>query len=770
MAEKEKERVIRVCGIDCADCAVQVERAVSKVEGVKSARLNLGSSTLHIETEGVDMEAVVKEVKKLGYEVEKEEAEEKITLYIEGLDCADEADVVEKKMKSLQGVLNYHINLVNQRINVVYAPAVTSSQQIIRAIVETGLRARLEEVKRKTKPWWQELRAILLFASGVLTLGGFILSLLGLPELASRVLYGLAVVVGGYYPARMGFASLRALKLNLYTLLVVAAIGAIALGLWEEAALLVFVYSLGSVLESYAVGRARDSIKALMALVPKEALVRRNGEETILPVGQVKIGDTIVVRPGDKIPLDGVVISGSTHVDQSPVTGESMPVSKKAGDEVFAATMNQRGSLEVRVTRLSTDTALARAIHSVEDAEARKSSYQRFAETFSRYYTPATFGVAFLTAVVPAAVGQPFAEWFYRSLVVLVVSCSCGLALSVPVSVVASISNAARKGVLIKGGSHLENIAGLKTFVFDKTGTLTIGRPQVTDVLPVDSSPPAELLSLAAAVESRSEHPLADAIIRKAREDGLTLPQSSDFEAVTGQGAKARVNGSQLYIGRVSLFKRLKVSLKTVESDLERLEDEGKTVVIVGNEKEALGLIAIADRLRPEAAQAIADLRKTGVKHIVMLTGDNEGTAKAIAREAGIDEYRAQLLPQQKVDAVKELKLKYGKVAMVGDGVNDAPAMAMADVGIAMGAAGTDVAMETSDVALMSDDLSKLPYAVSLSRRAVTNMKQNIAAAVVIVAFLIPSALVGFVDLVPGLIINEASMLIVIANGLRLLR
>jgi len=766
-----KEKIIRIKGMDCADCALQIERAVSKVKGVKSARVYLGSSTLAVtpETEDLDMNVVAKEVKKLGYGVADEEEVGRITLYVEGMDCADEVEIIDKKMKSLQGIRDYRVNLMNQSLNLAYEPSLVSAQDIIRAIAETGMKARLERAKKETKPWWQERRIVLLFTAGVFTLIGFILGWLGLPHWADRIAFGAAIIVGGYYPARMGLAGLRTLRLNIYTLLIAAALGAIALGLWHEAALLVFIYSLGSVLETYAVDKARGSLKALMALVPREALVKRNGEEMLLPVEEVKVGDIIIVRPGEKVALDGMVVAGSSSVDQAPVTGESMPTSKGEGDEVFAATINQRGSLEVKVTKLSTDTTLAKVIHSVEEAEAKKSGYQRFAESFGRYYTPAMFGLATVTALLPMAFGQPFAPWFYRGLVVLVVSCSCGLVLSVPVSVVAAITNAARKGILIKGGAYLEAAAGLKAVLFDKTGTLTIGRPQVTDVVRFNSVHD-ELLSLAAAIESRSEHPLADAIVRKAKEEGLSVPEAGEFESMTGLGARAKVNGNLYYIGSRRLFQNLSVPLAEAEKELSRLENEGKTAVLVGSEKEVLGVVAVADQLRSEAVEAVKGLKKAGVKHIVMLTGDNEGTARAIAQQVDVDEYRAQLLPDDKVEAVNQFKIRYGKVAMVGDGVNDAPAMATADVGIAMGAAGTDVAMETGDLALMSDDLSKLPYALKLSQRSVANIKQNIAAALIIVAFLIPTALSGLIDLVPGLLINESGMLIVIANGLRLLR
>jgi Cd2+/Zn2+-exporting ATPase len=766
-----EEKVLRIEGMDCADCVLQIERAVNKVKGVRSAKAYLGSSTLAItpETEDLDMNTVVREVKKLGYGVVDEAGAGKATLYVEGMDCADEVEIIDRKMKGLGGVRSYQVNLMNERLDIVYEPSLISPQDIIRAIAETGMKVHLERPKRETKPWWQERRNVLLFVSGLLTLLGFILSWLGLPHRVDWIAFGAAIVIGGYYPAKMGLAGLRSFRLNLYTLLIAAALGAIALSLWHEAALLVFIFSLSSVLESYAVDKARGSLRVLMALVPREALAKRDGKEVVLPVEQVRVGDTIIVRPGEKVPLDGVVVAGASTVDQAPVTGESIPVGKREGDEVFAATINQRGSLEVRVTKLSTDTTLAKVIHSVEEAEAKKSSYQHFAESFGRYYTPAMFGLAFLTALLPMAFGQPFVPWFYRGLVVLVVSCSCGLALSVPVSVVAGITNAARKGILIKGGAYLEAAAGLKAVLFDKTGTLTIGRPQVTDIIALNS-PQGELLSVAAAIESRSEHPLADAILRRAKEEGLSVPEVAEFESMTGLGARAKVNSDLCYIGSRHLFERLSVPLTGAEGELSRLENEGKTAIVVGNQRGVLGVIAVADQLRPEAVEAVKGLRKSGIKSVVMLTGDNEGTARAIAECAGADEYKAQLLPEDKVEAVKQFKLKYGKVAMVGDGVNDAPAMATADVGIAMGAAGTDVAMETGDLVLMSDDLSRIPYALQLSRRSVSNIKQNIAAALAIVAFLVPAALAGWIDLVPGLLINEGSMLVVIANGLRLLR
>jgi Cd2+/Zn2+-exporting ATPase len=541
------------------------------------------------------------------------------------------------------------------------------------------------------------------------------------------------------------------------------------MGLWEEAAILVFVYTWGAIMETYATSKARSSLKLLMDLVPREASVKRNGRELTLPVEEIDLEDVIVVRPGEKIPLDGVITDGSTSIDQAPITGESIPVSKATGDNVFAGSINQRGSLEIKVTKLSQDTTLARIINSVERAEAKKSSYQRFAQSFGKIYTPAMFGVALIVAVVPWLLGQPFGPWFYRALVALVVSCSCGLALSVPISVLASVSAAARKGVLIKGGADLEKAGSIQAVCFDKTGTLTIGLPRVTDIIPLNGST-SDLLSVAASIESRSEHPLANAILRKAREEGVEIKPLKEFEALAGVGARGTVDNTVYHVCNKRLCEDLSIPLDGVSNELARLENEGKTTVLVIGSQQIMGIIAVADQLRPEAKATMIMLKKAGIKHTVMLTGDNEGTAKAIAAQVGIDEYRSQLLPEDKVNVVKDLKQKYGSIAMVGDGVNDAPALAAADVGIAMGAAGTDVALETADLALMSDDLSRIPYALGISRKAMTTIKQNVVASLAIVAIVVTLALIGKIGLVPGLLINEGSALIVMLNGLRLLR
>ncbi len=745
---------------------------MKKIEGVESAEYNIATSQLKVigMRDKINRQTVVRAVEKLGHKVEAEDKNKSAVLHIEGMDCEDEVSVIEKKMKSLKGLESFQVDLMSEVLRVRYDPGLLSVQEVIKSIAETGMKARLEREKEKGKAWWRDLRILSLFTCGIFTMIAFVLEKIGI-ALPSTILYAIAVAVGGYYPARMGLAALRTLTLNIRTLMVSGAIGAIALGLWEEAAILVFIYSLGDVLEAYAVDRARGALRALMELMPKEAMVRRNGEELTLPVEEVKPGETIIIRPGEKIPLDGRVLSGSSAVDEAPITGEPVPVVKEKGAEAFAGTLNQRGILEVEVTKTSKDTTLARIIHSVEEAQAKKSSFQRFGEAFGKIYTPAMFALALGVMVIPVLFfGGTWSQWFYRGLVVLVVSCSCGIALSIPVAVVAAIGNAARNGILFKGGVHLEGAATIKAVAFDKTGTLTIGRPQVTDVVPIGNTDRNEILRLAASLESRSEHPLGEAIVRKAREEEIPFSPAEAFEALVGLGAKGRVNGQELFIGGMRLFLERNVPDEVIQPQIFSLEEQGKTTILLGNGKEVLGIIAIADQLRFEAKEAIKKLKEIGIRQVVMLTGDNEGTAKAVAREAGVDTYFARLLPDDKVEKIKQLREANGRIAMVGDGINDAPAMAVSDIGIAMGAAGTDIALETADIALMSDDLSKLPVAFSLSRRTVKNIRQNIILSLAVIAFLVPAALAGWIGMIPGLLINEGGGLAVIINGLRLLK
>lgn len=623
----------------------------------------------------------------------------------------------------------------------------------------------------REQSWYRQPRNILLAAAAVLGLIGFASKIAGAPDLVYKAIFLAGVLAGGYYPALAALESLKTATLSINTLLVAAAAGAIYLNLWEEAATLVVVFSLGGVLETYAVDKARGSLEGLFELTPREALVIREGIENTVPVETVKPGEYILVKPGDRVPLDGTVAAGVSTVDQSPITGESIPAFKKPGDRVFAGTINQNGSLEVEVTSISKESTLARVIHSVEEHQAKKSGYQRFSDRFGRIYTPSLFAVAIgVMAIPPLFLNQPFGNWFYRGLVVLVVSCSCGIVLSVPVAVVSAIANAAKHGILIKGGAYIEKMGMTKCVVFDKTGTLTYGEPAVTDIYAHAGYSDYRVLEFAAAVERKSGHPLAAAIVNEAKSRDLAELKTKHFRSMPGLGAYAVIGKNEYHTGSRRLFEAHGINLTPdEEAAAKRLESEGKSLVFVSENDRLAGVIAVADTVRESAGAVIAELKSMGITCVTMLTGDNNSTAKAIAGEIGIDNYKASLLPDHKAEVIIEMERERGTTIMVGDGINDAPALAAASVGVAMGAAGSGIAVETGDISLMADDLAKLTYAIRLSRRTIGLIKFNIAAALAIVATLVILALAGKIDLVPGLFINEMAAFLIILNSLRLL-
>lgn len=691
-----------------------------------------------------------------------------VTYRLSGLDCADCAAKLEKKVGALHGVEKVSVNFGAAKMTVT---GEVPAELVIRAVEEAGYGARPqgEIINTEEKTFWKShLRAVATGASGVALAFGWVAGLFGATETLPITAYVVAMVVGGYYTARRGYFSLRGRTLDMNVLMSVAVIGAALIGEWAEGATVAFLYSVSNTLESYTVEKARQSIRSLMDLAPKLALVRRNGAEVPVPVEDIRVGDVIIVRPGERIAMDGVVTSGRSSVNQAPITGESMPVGKSVGDEVFAGTINEQGSLEVKVTKLVADTTLSRIINLVEEAQAQRAPSQAFVDRFARYYTPSVVALAFGIAFIPPLLGQPFLPWIYRGLALLVVACPCALVISTPVAIVSAIGNAARNGVLIKGGVYLEEAGALSVVTFDKTGTLTRGRPEVTDLIPLNGYSEEKVLSIAAGIESRSEHPLARAIIHKARERGVSLANANRFEAITGKGAKAEIKGETYYIGSPRLFTEMGVELASVQHKLESLQGEGKTLLVLGTARKPVGLIAVADRIRDTSREAVEKLRRVGIKKLVMLTGDHEATARAIATRLGLDEYRAELLPQQKVEAVKSLLAQYGKVAMVGDGINDAPALATATIGIAMGVAGTDTALETADIALMADDLARLPHAIKLSRATLRVIKQNVAFSLITKLVAVLLVFPGWLTLTLAILADMGASLLVTLNGMRL--
>jgi Zn2+/Cd2+-exporting ATPase len=694
------------------------------------------------------------------------------TFKIEGMDCREEVAMLERRFKNLAGLEAFSADLIGQRLHVKYDAAKLSASAIADAVADTGMRAWLEHEEPVAGTERQaRIRQTLVIVSGGALAGGFAAELAHLPPAFAIAAFIVSLGAAASVTTRKAITAIRVGALDINVLMLIAAGGAVLLGEWSEAATVVFLFAVAQALEARTLERARTAIRALMDLTPTEALVRDARGDRRVDVDLVEPGAIIVIRPGEKIPLDGEVIAGESTVNQAPVTGESLPIEKAPGDEVFAGTINGRGALDVQVTRVRRDTTLARIIHLVERAQAQRAPAQALVERFARIYTPSVIALAAAIAVVPPlAFGLPWHTWLYRSLVLLVVSCPCALVISTPVSIVAALAGAARKGVLIKGGAHLERASRVRCVAFDKTGTLTRGAPEVVDVISLDGHASAAVLGLAASVEQRSEHPIAHAIREHAISSQVAASPADAVTALAGRGAEGRVDGARVVLGSHRLFEERGLCSPAIHARLDAVSAAGRTAVLVARDDRAIGIIVVADRPREAGRDTIDLLRRHGVENVVMLTGDNNGTAQAIAAELGVDDVRAELLPEDKVAAVEELRRRFGSVAMVGDGVNDAPALATADVGIAMGAAGSDAALETADVALMADELLKIPYTLRLSRATVRNIKANLAISIVMKAAFVVAAIAGVATLWMAVVADTGASVLVIANALRLLR
>jgi Cd2+/Zn2+-exporting ATPase len=597
---------------------------------------------------------------------------------------------------------------------------------------------------------------------------GLALTLAGAPEIARAGAYLAGIAVGGVPIFRVAIAGLKARHLDMNVLMSAATIGAAAIGQWAEAASVVVLFAAGNALQVYAIDRTRGAVSALVRLAPNEVLLRRSGgSEVVLPAEEVEVGDTVVVRPGERLAVDGRVVEGSSAVDEAPVTGESVPVEKGTGDPVYSGSLNGQGGLLIEATRRAGDSTLQRIARLVEEAQAIKAPAEQFVDRFSRVYTPVVVAAAVVLAVVPPLLGAGFVEWFYRALALLIIACPCALVISTPVTVVSGIGAASRRGILIKGGAALEAAGRLKALAFDKTGTLTEGRPVVSRTVALQGKGEAEVLSLAAALERRSEHPLAHAILSAA--NVVALPPVSGFKSVAGRGAEGEVDGKRYLIGSPRLFSERGIALEGADNAVQAVERVGETPVVLGDHDGPLAVFGLADSLRPDAKATIEALRGAGVGELVMLTGDAKAPARRVADELGIG-YRARLLPQQKIEAMCELVSEHGDAGMVGDGVNDAPALAASSVGFAMGAAGTDVALETADVAVMQDDLPKLAEAVSLSHAAERIIRQNVAVSILIKGLFVLLAPFGLVALWLAVLADMGTSIAVTLNGLRLFR
>lgn len=711
-----------------------------------------------------------------------------LILRIKGMDCAEEVAALKAELLPLPGVQDLAFDVLNAKMTVTYAEDTVTPAALEAAVARTGMTAEpWRDLKQDMAPvdvWTRWGRLILMSVSGVLIVLGFLIhglssgwgATFGLdgeratPWL-SQVLYTCAAISGGWYVVPKAWRALLRLRPDMNLLMTVAVVGAVLVQEYFEAAAVSFLFALSLVLESWSVGRARRAIAALMALTPETARVLgHGGREEVVEAADVPVGTTVVVRPGEKFPLDGRITTGETTVNQAPITGESMPVTKTAGDEVFAGTINEDGAVEFATTKPAQDTTLAHIIKMVGDAQSRRSPSEQWVETFARYYTPAVMILAVLVmAVPPLLLDGAWSKWFYEGLVLLVIACPCALVISTPVSIVAALASAARHGVLIKGGPYVEMPARLKAIALDKTGTLTEGHPQVRQVVPLSGHDEKELLEIASAVEMRSEHPLARAVVRYADGQDIRPAAARDFQAIKGKGATAMLGDKPIWIGSHRYLEERGQETPEIHDLLETIAADGSSAVVVGENHHVCGLIAVADKVRANARDSVAGMKAAGIRHVIMLTGDNRATADEVGRETGVDEVRAELLPADKVAAVEELVTRYGQVAMVGDGVNDAPAMARATLGIAMGAAGTDAALETADIALMSDDLSRLAWLVHHSRRTVAIIRQNIVAALVVKACFVLLTLAGQASLWTAIAADMGVSLLVVFNALRLL-
>jgi Cd2+/Zn2+-exporting ATPase len=688
------------------------------------------------------------------------------TYLLEGLDCADCAAKLEKKIAAVPGVVKAKVHFGTGKLVVEHSGAPSA---ILQTIEQSGYQISKDGNEDQRARFWNDRKTRLTLLSGFVLFAAVPADALHVPVAAVDTLYGAAILLGAYETTKNGLYALRKFTFDTHLLMTVAALGAVAIGQWSEAATVVFLFSLGNALQRYTMDRTRQSIRSLMTLSPKNACVKQDGTEKLLPVEEVAPGARILIRPGERIPLDGIVTGGSSSVNQSTVTGEAVPVEKQAGDRLFAGTLNENGILEATVTKHYRDSTLARIIHLVEEAQAGKAPLQQFVDRFAKYYTPCVLAGAILLAFIPWLLfNQPLDTWFYRALVLLVISCPCALVISTPVSIVSAIGHASRQGILIKGGTYLEQLANVKAIAFDKTGTLTYGRPAVTDIISLCDKAPDELLSYAVSMEQWSEHPLAKAIIAKG--GGLPLHPVTNVRIHPGKGIVGELDGTTLYAGNFRLFQDTNIASGVVRSATDKLEQQGKTAILLGTASELWGVIALSDTLRDTSTATIRQLRLAGIQNIVLLTGDNQYSGTAAANRLKLDHVYSRLLPADKVAVIKNLKESFPGTVMVGDGVNDAPALATAAVGIAMGAIGSDTALETADIALMHDDLSKLPYLIRLSRKTIAIIKENVYFSLLVKLFFILATLWGFTNLWMAVFADTGAALLVIANGMRLMR
>ncbi|MBM7701307.1 heavy metal translocating P-type ATPase [Metabacillus iocasae] len=760
----------RVYGMDCPACATTIEKSIKTLKDIQDVKINYSTGRMEVAA-SLDsaFSSIPSQVEKLGFEIEPLQQNKRMKTYvIEGMDCGACAKTLEKHLRTISDVKEVTVSFATGKMQIEHENSV---EDIIKEVSKAGYTATFVTKNRgTTEASLTKGKNNSIIISGILIALGFAGSYAQVADFLTTLLYAVAMVVSGYKPARSAYYAVKSRSLDMNVLMTVAALGAVLIGEWLEGATVVWLFALGVALQTRSIEQTRSSIRNLMNLAPPEAWVKQGSRLVKKDVEEIMVGDVIVVKPGDRISLDGEVVKGESSVNQAPITGESIPVDKQIGDIAYAGTINESGSLEIKVTKVVEDTTIAKIIHLVEEAQEKKAPAQAFVDKFAAIYTPIVFLFALAVMIIPPLIGTgEWGEWFYKGLELLVVACPCALVISTPVAIVSAIGNAAKNGVLIKGGTFLEAAGSIKAIAFDKTGTLTEGKPAVDTVFVVDGTE-QQLLSVARTLEEYSNHPIAKAIVNDGDKRGISSLQGDQFKAITGKGIQATIDGTIYYAGNKKLFLEIGAPLEKIMNQVEQLEAEGKTLVIVGTQHNLLGVIGIADQMRNSTLSALEHLKQIGVNQLVMLTGDHEGTAKKIASESKIDRYFANLMPEDKVSAIQQLQSEGYPTAMVGDGINDAPALATANLGIAMGGAGTDTAMETADIVLMADNLEKLPHTIKLSRKALTVIKQNIWFSLIVKAVALAFIFPGWLTLWLAVLSDTGAALIVILNSLRLLR
>lgn len=784
----------QIGGMDCGGCAKTIEAALQQLPGVAEAKVSFATERLNVtyDLQHVNEAAIRDRVTALGYTLEQAPGET-LQAHVGGMDCGGCAKTVVATLQQIAGVSEATVNFASERLNVTYNPQQVSAADLVKRVTDLGYTVELDRTanssvdtdlatenladnlqSRKSSLggwqfWLKTRRGQTVVLSGMGLLLGLIAEWLLSLALVAQGFYAISLVVAILPILRAAWIALKLRRADMNLLMTLAAIGAAILNQWFQGALVIFLFTLGTTLQNFTLSRTRNAIRDLMDLTPTSATVKRHQQEVSVPVESIQVGEVLTIRPGQRIALDGIVVSGTSAVDQSPITGESLPETKEKGDPVFAGTLNQTGFLEVEVTHAARDTTVARIVHLVEEAQESRAPIQQWVDRFSTIYTPIVLILAAGIALVPPLFfAQPFQPWFYKALVLLVIACPCALVIATPVSLISAIGAATRQGVLFKGGSALETAGRLTTLAFDKTGTITRGMPVVKQIYNLDSMSADRVLMIAASLEQQSEHPLAKAIVAEATTQGLSLEAPESFTAVPGKGIWAKFGQAIYFVGNRRLFEEQNIELSgTAQSLLAEIESQGQTPVLIGTRQGLVGAIALADGLRLESTEAVRLLQQTGLKRLIMLTGDRAAVARQIAQEVGIEEYQAELLPEDKLQAIYKLR-RSGVVGMVGDGINDTPALAAADVSFAVG--NIDVALEAADVVLVGNDLRRLAYSIKLSRRTLSVIQQSIAVALVLNATFIILGLLGLIGLPIAVLEDMGSSLLVTLNAMRLFK